>query len=193
MAEPMMFDPLCRFDCDIPVQGVGVVILTSAERARDMPHRPVHIAGYANAYPRAHRVSLHWTLDEMEEAGEDLGRRLWANAGFGPQDVQLAQPYDAFSPFVPIWLEALGFAPRGEAHRLIMDGGIDSDDPRSIAALSGGGAIGNGRLHGVPQMIECYLQVAGRAGERQRDVTNAVSSYSSPHFGGGAIVYTNTP
>ena len=193
MAEPMMFDPLCRFDCDIPVQGVGVVILTSAERARDLPHRPVHIAGYANAYPRAHRVSLHWTLDEMESAGEDLGRRLWANAGFGPKDVQLAQPYDAFSPFVPIWLEALGFAPRGEAHRLIMDGGIDSDDPRSIAALSGGGAIGNGRLHGVPQMIECYLQVAGRAGERQRDVTNAVSSYSSPHFGGGALAYTNAP
>lgn len=193
MAEPLLNDPLCRFDCDIPVQGVGVVILTSAERARDMPHRPAFIASYASGYPRDRRVQLHWTLDEIEASGAELAKRLWAGAGFGPGDIDLAQPYDAFTPFVPLWLEALGLCPRGEAHRFIMDGGIDSDDPRSLAALSGGGAIGNGRLHGVPQLIECYLQVAGRAGERQRDVTTAVSSYSSPHFGGGAIVYTNDP
>jgi acetyl-CoA acetyltransferase len=193
MAEPLLNDPMCRLDCDIPVQGVGVVILTTAERARDMPHRPVYISSYASGYPRRHGIPLHWTLDEMEESGVELARRLWAGAGFGPGDVDLAQPYDAFSPFVMIWLEALGFVPRGEAHRFIMDGGIDSDDPKSIAAISGGGAIGTGRLHGVPQLIECYLQTAGRAGERQREVARAVSSYSSPHFGGGAIVYTNDP
>jgi acetyl-CoA acetyltransferase len=192
-AAAMVSDPLCRFDCDIPVQGAGVVILTSAERARDMPHRPVYVSGYANGYPRRHGIRLHWRLDEIEEAGADLGRRLWANAGYGPGDVQLAQPYDAFSPFVLLWLEALGFCPPGQAHEFIMAGGIDSDDPASIAALSGGGAIGNGRLHGVAQMLECYLQVAGRAGERQRAVSRAVSSYSSPHFGGGAIAYTNEP
>jgi acetyl-CoA acetyltransferase len=158
-----------------------------------MPNRPVHIASYASGYPREHRIPLHWTLDEMEEAGAELAERLWAGAGFGPADIDLAQPYDAFSPFVLIWLEALGLCPRGDAHRRIMEGWIDSDDPRSIAAISGGGAIGNGRLHGVPQLIECYLQVAGRAGECQRNVTTAVSSYSAPHFGGGAIVYTNTP
>jgi hypothetical protein len=59
--------------------------------------------------------------------------------------------------------------------------------------MSGGGAIGNGRLHGVPQVLECYLQLAGRAGPRQRKVTTALSSYSSPHFGGGAFVFTNDP
>lgn len=193
MAEPLLFDPLCRFDCDIPVQGVGAIVLTSAERAKDMPHRPVHIASYASGYPREHRLGLHWTLDEMQDAGADLAGRLWRDAGFGPDDIDLAQPYDAFSPFVLIWLEALGLCPRGEAHHRIMEGWIDSDDPRSIAAISGGGTIGNGRLHGVPQMMECYRQVAGRAGERQRDVTTAVSSYSAPHFGGGAIVYTNSP
>jgi acetyl-CoA acetyltransferase len=193
MAEPLLNDPMCRFDCDIPVQGVGAIVLTSAERAKDMPHKPVYISSYASGYPRERRIALHWTLDEMQEAGEELATRLWAGAGFGPGDIDLAQPYDAFTPFVLIWLEALGLCPRGEAHRRIMEGWIDSDDPHSIAAISGGGAIGNGRLHGVPQLIECYLQVAGRAGERQRDVTTAVSSYSAPHFGGGAIVYTNAP
>lgn len=193
MAEPMLNDPLSRLDCDIPVQGVGVFILTTAERAKALPHKPVYISGYASGYPRDHRIHLHWTLDEIEAAGKNLAERLWAGVGFGPADIDLAQPYDAFSPFVLLWLEALGFCPRGEAHRFVMDGGIDSDDPRSIAAISGGGAIGNGRLHGVPQLLECYLQVAGRAGARQRDVTTAVSSYSSPHLGGGAIVYTNAP
>ena len=169
------------------------MILASAERARDMPHKPVYVAGYANGYPRRHGLNLQWTLDEIELAGGELARRLWDAAGFGPEDVQLAQPYDAFSPFVMLWLEVLGFCPRGEAHRFIMAGGIDSDDPSSIAAISGGGALGNGRLHGVPQMLECYLQLAGRAGDRQRAARRAVSSYSSPHFGGGAIAYTNDP
>jgi len=74
----------------------------------------------------------------------------------------------------------------------VRDGGIDSSNPKSIAALSGGGALGSGRLHGVPQLLECYLQLSGRAGERQRAVTNAVFSYSAPYFGGCAVL-TNDP
>ena len=53
-----------------------------------------------------------------------------------------------------------------------------------------GGALGNGRMHGVPQMLECYLQLSGRAGDRQRDgATIGVACHSSPHYG-GAVVYT---
>jgi acetyl-CoA acetyltransferase len=190
--EPVIVDPMSRLDCDIPVEGVGVFILTSAERARDLPNKPVTIAGYANGYPERHRLPLHWTLDEMEEFGLATGGRLWEATGLRPQDVQLTQVYDAFSPFVYIWLEALGFCPIGETHRVALDGGFDSSDPRSIAPLSGGGALGSGRLHGVPQLLECYLQLAGRAGERQREVTNAVFSYSAPYFGGCAAL-TNDP
>lgn len=192
LAEPPIVGPMSRLDCDIPVQGVGVFILTSAERAKDLPNKPVHISGYANGYPRRHRLPLHWTLDDMEEAGQAVAARLWQAAGIGRNEIDLAQPYDAFSPFVYIWLEALGFCPRGEAHRFVLDGGIDASRPGSIAALSGGGAIGNGRLHGLPQLLECYLQLAGRAGERQRAVSNAVFSYSAPSFGGAAVL-TNSP
>lgn len=127
----------------------------------------------------------------MEEAGQTLAARLWESAGIGRDEIDLAQTYDAFSPFVYIWLEALDFCPRGEAHRFVLDGGIDAARPGSIAALSGGGAIGNGRLHGLPQLLECYLQLADRAGERQRAVSNAVFSYSAPYFG-GAVVLTNS-
>ena len=190
--EPLICDPMSRLDCDIPVQGVGVFILTRADRAKDGPDRPVHVTGYANGYPAVHRLPLHWTLDDMEQSGRAVGARLWESAGLGPADMQLGQFYDAFSPFVYIWLEALGFVPHGEAHRFVLDGGIDASDPKSLAVLSGGGAIGSGRLHGLPQLLECYLQLAGRAGERQRGVTNAVFSYSAPYFG-GAMVLTNDP
>ncbi len=101
--------------------------------------------------------------------------------------------YDGFSPFVWLWLEVLGFCPPGEAHRFVESGGIDSDRPDAIPALSGGGALGNGRMHGIPQMLECYLQLARRAGDRQRDrATIGLACHSSPHFG-GAVVYSAEP
>ena len=73
----------------------------------------------------------------------------------------------------------------------MQDGGIDSDAPGGLPALSGGGALGNGRMHGVPQMLECYLQLSGRAGDRQRGERDgrAWPATRSPHFG-GAVVYT---
>ena len=80
-------------------------------------------------------------------------------------DIDLPQLYDGFSPFVYLWLEVLGFCPVGEAHLFVQNGGIDSDSPTGLPVLSGGGALGNGRMHGIPQMLECYLQLSNRAGD----------------------------
>jgi hypothetical protein len=71
----------------------------------------------------------------------------------------------------------------------VQDGGIDADARDGLPILSGGGALGNGRMHGIPQMLECYLQLSGRAGERQRDATIGLACHSSPHLG-GAVVYS---
>ena len=186
---PMLFDPVCRYDCDIPVDGVAVFVLTSAERARDLPHPPVYIAGYASGMPARQRLPLHWPLDDIIEGGALTVRRLWEHTGITAADVDLPQLYDGFSRFVWFWLEVLGLCPPGEAHRFVEAGGIDSDRG-GIPALSGGGALGNGRMHGIPQMLECYLQLARRAGDRQRDnVTIGLACHSSPHFG-GAVAYS---
>ena len=165
----MICDPICRYDCDIPVDGVAAFVFTSAERARDLPHRPVYVSGYATGSPTTRRLPMHWPLDDIMGVGTETARRLWANAGVGPGEIDLPQVYDGFSPFVYFWLEVLGLCPIGDAHRFVADGGIDSDRPGSLPALSGGGALGNGRMHGVPQMLECYLQLSRRAGERQRE------------------------
>jgi acetyl-CoA acetyltransferase len=192
LAEPLISDPMSKLDCDIPVEAVAAFILTTAERARDLPNKPVYITGAANGYPREHRLPLHWTLDDMMSAGRDLAERLWESAGVGREEIDLPQFYDAFSPFVYIWLESLGFCPEGEAHRFVLDGGIDSDRVDSLPVLSGGGALGNGRLHGLPQILECYQQLANRSGDRQRPCEVALATYSSPNYG-GAVIFTNTP
>ena len=190
---PLVCEPMSRLDCDLPVDGVAAFILTTAERARDLPNRPVHVAGYALAVPPRHRLPLHWPLDDIYDAGFGLAERLWRHAGVGPDDVDLPQVYDGFSPFVYFWLEVLGLCNPGEAHELAASGGLDSDVAGAIPALSGGGALGNGRMHGIPQMLECYLQIAGRAGERQRPgVEVGVACHSSPHLG-GAVVYAREP
>jgi acetyl-CoA acetyltransferase len=193
LSAPMITDPICRYDCDIPVDGAAAFVFTTAERARDLAHRPVYVAGYASGSPTTRRLPLHWPLDDIMGVGTETARRLWESAGVGPGEVDLPQVYDGFSPFVYFWLESLGLCHLGEAHRLVRDGGIDSDQPGALPILSGGGALGNGRMHGVPQMLECYLQLARRAGERQRErATVGVACHSSPHFG-GAVVYSAEP
>jgi acetyl-CoA acetyltransferase len=190
LAGPLICDPVGRLDCDLPVDGVGAFVLTTDDRARDLPHRPVHISAVARAEPTRPRLPLHWPLGDVEAAGRDLVGRLAAAAGFAPGEVDLPQVYDGFSPFVWLWLEALGICPTGEAHRFVVDGGIDSDRPGGVPALSGGGALGNGRMHGVPQLLECYLQLSGRAGDRQREgASTAVACHASPHLGGAVALH----
>lgn len=190
---PMLFDPVCRYDCDIPVDGVAAFVLTSAERAKDLPNNPVYVAGYASGAPTRRRLPLHWPLDDIIDGGTQMAQQLWEHAGIGPTDVDLPQVYDGFSLFVWLWLEVLGLCPPGEAHRVVEAGGIDSDRPDALPALSGGGALGNGRMHGIPQLLECYLQLSRRAAERQREgATIGVACHSSPHYG-GAVVYSAEP
>ena len=73
---------------------------------------------------------------------------------------------------------------------MVQEGGIDSDRPGALPVLCGGGALGNGRMHGAPQMLECYLQLSGRAGERQREKASiGLACQGAPNLG-GAVLYS---
>ena len=72
------------------------------------------------------------------EVGVETARRLWQRSGVGPAEVDLPQVYDGFSPFVYLWMESLGLCPIGEAHRVVLDGGIDADRKGSLPVLYGG-------------------------------------------------------
>jgi acetyl-CoA acetyltransferase len=189
MEARMIADPISLLDCDLPISGVGAFVLTSAERARDLPHRPVYVAGFAQGRSRPSNGIGYWSLDEIHEAGTEMAGHLWESAGLSRQDVDIPQLYDGFSPFIYFWLEALGYCPQGEAHRFVQDGGLRAGTGHPF--LSGGGALGNGRMHGVPQMLECYLQLSQRAGPRQLEKADvALACQATPNFG-GAVLYSS--
>lgn len=191
LSSRMVADPISVLDCDIPVTGVGAFVLASADRASDRPHRPVYVAGHAQGRWRSANSLDFWALDDIYEGGAATASALWRSTGWGPGDVDLPQVYDGFSPMVYFWLEVLGLCPVGEAHRLAAAGGLSTEG--DLPALSGGGALGNGRMHGVPQMLECYLQLSGRAGERQlAGMERALACQSTPNFG-GVVAYSSTP
>jgi len=194
MSARMISEPLCLFDNDIPVDGGGSFIVTTADRARDLPHRPVYVTSHAMIRKYKPWPAVPGTLGALQEyydGGYDLAGRLWEQSGWGPGDCDVVQLYDGFSMEVWYWLEVLGFCGEGEAWEFIQDGRIAPDGPFPLN--SGGGNQGWGRLHGVPQVLECYLQLAGRAGERQTpDAARGISTYGDPaHQVGTALLYTN--
>lgn len=118
-------DPLCLYDCDVPVQGCAALVLTTTERARDLVPRPALVASYAQqTIRRAPLPQPLYTLDDHVTLGRSTTDALWSRAGIGPADVDVAQLYDGFSPSVYYWLEAAGFCPEGEAHRFVQEGRI---------------------------------------------------------------------
>ena len=189
---PLINDPIRMLDCDIPVDGVAAFILTSAERARDMPNPPVYVSAFTEMLPLRRRIASHWPYDDIMELGEICVERLLKRGGISLSEIDYPQVYDGFSPLALFWMELLDVCPRGEAHRLIASGGIDSDDPQAAPVLASGGSLGNGRMHGTPQMLECYLQLAQRAGSRQREVSRALACQGLPHAG-GMVLYSSEP
>jgi acetyl-CoA acetyltransferase len=126
------------------------------------------------------------------ELGQVCVERLCKRAGVASDEVDYLQVYDGFAPLAYFWMELAGLCPRGEAHRMVAQGGIDSESPSAAPVLASGGALGNGRMHGVPQMLECYLQLSRRAEARQRDAHLAMACQGVPHMG-GAVLYASEP
>ena len=194
MNSRMISEPMCLFDNDIPVDGSGAVVVTTAERATDHPHKPVYVTSWAKIRnPPTFVPGTLGPLDDFYDRGGDLAKRLWDNSGWSAEDLDVVQLYDGFTPLVWIWLEVLGFCGQGEAWEFIQDGRIAADGP--LPLNSGGGNQGWGRLHGVPHVLENYWQLSGRAGERQTpNAERGLSTYATPaHAIGEALLYTTDP
>ncbi len=196
MQARVVADPVSILDCDIPLDVAAAFVVTSAERARDLPHKPVYVAGFVQVHQSRAAEQRGYgrrylTLDERMESGLQSGKILWEMSGLKPSQVDVPQLYDGFSILTLLWLETLGFCPVGEAHNFIQDGAIDAGG--SFPLLSGGGNLGNGRAHGIAHIRECYLQLSGRAGERQLEkATVGISSHSFPNWG-AALLYSAEP
>ncbi len=185
-------EPLCLFDCDIPIEGCAAFVLTSAERARDLKNRPAYIASVAQNTARNRPAMISYILDDYMACGATLAGQLWADSGLGPRDMRAAQLYDGFSPSTYYWLEAAGFCPQGEAHAFVQDGRIAIEGEMPVNTF--GGSLSEGRLHGMGHLAEAALQATGRAGPRQVADCNASCAIDgSPLLRGSGVVFTSEP
>ena len=192
MEARMIAEPLSVLDCDLPVTGVGAFVLTSAERARDLP-QPAGLRGRLRPgpLPAPQRPRALVTLDEIMEGGRPAVANLWESSGLDPGRRRRTPALRRVLALRLLLAGGPRLLPGGEAHRFVQDGAITAGSGRPF--LSGGGALGNGRMHGMPQMLECYLQLSGRAGDRQLDRADVgLACQATPNFG-GAVLYTSSP
>ena len=161
----LIADPLRLLDCSLVSDGGAAVVLTRAERAGDFPHAPVFLLGAGEGHGHEH---VSQALSLTRSMAELSGRRAFEMAGLGPQDMDLAEVYDCFTPVVLLELEDLGFCGKGEAGAFVADGN---------AAIGGqlpmnthGGLLSHshpGNPGSMFALTEAVTQLRGAAAERQ--------------------------
>ena len=165
LASPMIADPLHLFDCCLVTDGGGAIVMTTAERARDLAKRPIAIRGFGEC-------ATHLSIPEMPElarltCAERSGAEAYRKAGLGPGDIDVVEIYDSFSITVLLSLEALGFCAPGEAGSFVA--GQRTAPGRDFPMNTNGGGLSYAHpgMYGIFLLIEAVRQLCGECGERQ--------------------------
>ena len=160
-ASRMIADPYRLFDCCLESDGACAVVVTTVERARDLAQPPALIAGAAQGQERWDGPERHRRLDDMwTSAGlSTVARQVYARAGLGPADVDVAQIYENFTGQVVMSLEDFGFCGRGEGGPLAEGGAIRSDG--TVPINTAGGNLAEAYIHGFSLVVEAVCQIRG--------------------------------
>jgi acetyl-CoA acetyltransferase len=165
-ASRWIVEPLHLLDCCLVSDGGVCIIVSSAERARDMKQPPVLISGMGQAYTTQNLGTEDWWYaPHQKRAVNDA----YAMAGVGPRDIQVAQLYDNFTPSVLLWLEHGGFCKPGEAGPFCEGGRIRLGGELPINTA--GGNLSESFMEGWLHIVEGVKQMRGHCGPRQ--VTDA--------------------
>ena len=160
----MIADPLCLFDCDMPVDGAAAIVLTNAARAKDGPKPPAYITALGSGgFNWKNRPPEEWQND----TARNLSRTLWASTDMTPKDIDGCELYDGFSPDIYWWLEEMNFCGRGEAFEYIQNGRIALGGELPINTF--GGQVSEGRLHGIGHWYEGVSQIRHEADDKPGD------------------------
>lgn len=183
----MISEPLCLFDCDIPVDGSTAVIVSAADTAGNRAAQVIRI----EAVGAALHGRPYWDqFDDLTSmAAHDAAAALWRNTTLSPSDVDIAQLYDGFSILTLIWLEALGLCGKGEAGPFVA-GGTRIARTGELPLNTGGGQLSAGRLHGFGHLHEACVQLRGNGADRQvpGDPEVAVVAAGGGYLGGALLL-----
>ena len=164
LASPMISTPLHRLDCCLVVDGGGAVVLTSLDRARDMPKPPVRVLGCGQSITH---ISMSQMPDLTRTGAVEAGARAYAEAGVGPDDMDVVELYDSFTITVLLTLEALGFCGRGEGGPFVADGRTRPGGTFPMNTNGGGLSYCHPGMYGVLLLVEAVRQLRGESGDRQ--------------------------
>jgi acetyl-CoA acetyltransferase len=165
LASRMISWPLHLLDCCLVTDAGGAIVVTSAERARSLPKRPVYVLGTGEA-------STHVMVSQMPDfarwdAARMAGERAFAMAGVAHGDIDVVMFYDAFT-IVPIMgLEALGFCRPGEGGPFVADQRTAPGGDFPMNTNGGGLSYTHTGMYGIFMLIEAVRQLRGECGARQ--------------------------
>lgn len=162
----MIADPLCLFDFCLETDGAVAVVTTSLDRARDLRQKPVPVLAAAHGGHRDWGRAFGWMgmPDETfaSSGHAPIAKRLYAKAGLGPSDVDVALLYDHFTPMVLMQLEDYGFCAKGEGGAFVESGAIRYKGG-GIPVNTHGGQLSEAYIIGMTHIKEAVEQMRGEA------------------------------
>jgi acetyl-CoA acetyltransferase len=158
---PVIAHPLCLYDFCQETDGGCAILVTSAERARDLKQKPAVVRGVTQASTRGQEQMTSFYREELESLPEMelAAARVYAMAGLGPDDIDAACLYDAFTSEIIMQLESFGFCGRGEGKDMVRDGALDIDG--RLPNNTHGGLISEAYIHGINNIAEGVRLIRG--------------------------------
>jgi acetyl-CoA acetyltransferase len=176
----MVCDPFGLFDCCLVTDGAGALVVVARDRAKDFPKKPVYFLGGGMAH--WHR-SIMQMPDITVTAASESGPRAFEMAGMEPADIDVLELYDAFTINTLLFLEDLGFCPKGEGGRFVEGGRIAPGGSLPVNTNGGGLSCVHPGMYGTFILVEAVRQLRGEAGDRQvKDPETAIV-----HGNGGVL------
>jgi acetyl-CoA acetyltransferase len=192
LASRWVAEPLRLYDCCQETDGGCALLVTSAERARDLRQPPALIRGVCQAsFEGQEQMTSFYrpdmaSLPEMELAAELVYRQ----SGLGPDDIDAACLYDAFTPEILMQLEAFGFCKQGEAKDFVRDGNLEAGG--RLPNNTHGGLLSEAYIHGVNNIAEGVRLVRGSSCNQPEGVEHALVS-SGVGVPTGALILGRMP
>lgn len=172
--------PFTVRDCCLSTDGGGAIVVTSADRARSLRKAPVYVLGTGQSITHA---SISSMSDLTRTGAVRSGGSAYAMSRLGPRDIDVLALYDAFTINTILFLEDLGFCPKGEGGRFVEGGRIAPGGTLAVNTNGGGLSYCHPGMYGLFLLIEATRQLRGEAGDRQ--VARATTALA--HGNGGVL------
>jgi acetyl-CoA acetyltransferase len=144
--------PFRLLDCCVQSDGAVALVVTSAERARDLKHAPVYIMAAMGGYGDAQSLPDMW-----ETHGAKIAPHLYEGAGITARDVSFAEIYDPFTFMCLTHIEDFGLVKKGEAGPWVSAGNNTLDG--AVPINTHGGLLSEAHIHGLNHVIEAVQQL----------------------------------